>query len=85
MSNDGGPAFARNERMDRFGDSFGEGQIGMSLRDYFAGKALQGLCANPAVFAANGINGWKLVNCSDADLTSYTYFLADKMLQGRGE
>ena len=35
--NDGGPAFPS--------DNFGQpSQIGMSLRDYFAGQALAGLC-----------------------------------------
>ncbi len=35
---DGGPAFPSAEFA----------ALGMSLRDYFAGQALSGLCANPA-------------------------------------
>lgn len=38
---DGGPAFPRDETERN------EGCRGMSLRDYFAGQALAGICANP--------------------------------------
>ena len=40
---DGGPAFPRpySER----GDDACEAQLGISLRDYFAAKAMQGLCS----------------------------------------
>ena len=39
--NDGGPAFPVPN------DANVNGQEGMSLRDYFAAKAMQGLCAHP--------------------------------------
>lgn len=48
--NDGGPAFPRSQKAalspitDVNGDDI---QSGMSLRDHFAGMALQGLLANP--------------------------------------
>lgn len=58
-------------------------QEDMALRDYFAAKALQGLCANPSVFARNGMSGWGLVNCTDKQLLQYTYMLADEALQAR--
>jgi hypothetical protein len=42
MSKDGGPAFPRpvSEVMDRKGYIVDEGDVGMSLRDYFAASAL---------------------------------------------
>ena len=64
---DGGPAFPS--------DNFGQpSALGMSLRDWFAGMALQGLCAHYGFGeiekdAANG----------------YVYTLADAMLQARKE
>lgn len=44
MSNNGGPAFPRE---DYQGDS-APGQTGMSLRDYFAAAAMQGMYAEDA-------------------------------------
>jgi hypothetical protein len=77
----GGPAFP----VTLFeGQTLGDGTAnGMTLRDYGAFKALQGFCANPAVFAANGISGWGLVNCTEEQLSNYAYFLADAMLKAR--
>ena len=47
--NDGGPAFPQEIREDN-GRGYGEKHSvfypGMSLRDYFAGKALEGMLAN---------------------------------------
>jgi len=42
-------------------------QHGMSLRDYFAAKAMQGMCAR--------------VNWSDADVAARAYSMADAMLK----
>jgi len=42
--NDGGPAFARDSHMDKQLGLYVQ-QQGMSLRDYFAAAALQGLMA----------------------------------------
>lgn len=55
------------------------------LRDMYAGMAMQGFCANPAVFAANAGNGWALVNSTTAQLASYTFHIADQMLGARRE
>lgn len=51
-------------------------------RKYFAGMALQGLLANPSVVASSGRTGWGVINCTDADLTSYALYLADKLIEG---
>jgi hypothetical protein len=57
---------------------------GMSLRDYFAAKALQGLCANPGgPFQANALNGWGYVNCTGEDIAATAYTMADSMLKAR--
>jgi hypothetical protein len=57
-----------------------EGQVGMSLRAWFAGQALTGFCANPAIYASNGRTGWGLVNTTEADLAHYCGVMADAML-----
>jgi hypothetical protein len=83
----GGPAFPcqdiirRNDRGGLHGPEISSD--GISVRDCAALKALQGFCANPAVFSANGMTGWGLVNCSEEQLTNYAYFLADAMLKAR--
>jgi len=54
-TNDGGPAFPIGTKEIRI-DTYGGGESvtdtgwvsGMSLRDYFAGQALQGMCASNA-------------------------------------
>lgn len=50
---------------------------GMSMREWYAGQVLAGFCANPAIFSANGVTGWKLVNSSESDLVEYAIYLAD--------
>lgn len=74
---DGGPAFPTVLGPPR------EFAHGMSLRDWLAGQALAGFCANTAVFAANSYNGWQLINCSDHDLARQCLALADAMLVER--
>ncbi|MDX3877639.1 hypothetical protein [Achromobacter denitrificans] len=75
--NDGGPAFPRDERH--------LGHNGMTLRDYFAAKALAGLCANPGgPFQACDQSGWRIVNCTFAQIADEAYGLADSMLAARG-
>jgi hypothetical protein len=76
--NDGGPAFAAIATSP-MGDV--HHQEGMSLRDWYRGQALAGLCANPGgPFQANGINGWNLVNCTAGDVAMWCNELADAML-----
>ena len=61
-----------------------DGEQGMSLRDYFAGQALAGLCANPGgPYQANSYNGWDLVNVTQSDVAHVAYNLADAMLEDR--
>jgi len=66
--NDGGPAFPFVEP-----DTQCNVATGISLRDYFAAKAMQGICANP------DFSGW------DSDAVVFrAYGIADAMLRARG-
>lgn len=74
---DGGPAFpAPAAAVARFGDANADAFLGMSLRDYFAAKALQGLASNPS-----------FLDSTDSRAVQYTaegaYQLADAMLSAR--
>ena len=80
-TNDGGPAFPPQVVRDGDGllqevSSYGM-QTGMSLRDYFAAKALQGLLANP------GCDYTPMTATAQAQSVADAYGLADAMLQER--
>lgn len=66
--NDGGPAFP----LQSIGPEFQHGYCGMTLRDWFAGVALQG------VIVANYQENW-----NSASAESYKY--ADAMIAARAE
>lgn len=76
--NNGGPAFPA---------PYGQrSEGGMTLRDYIAGKVLQGLAANPGgPWQANDINGWALANCTLADVVEVAYQTADAALVERAK
>ena len=63
----GGPAFP-NEGFN----GWGEPQQGMTLRDYFAAKAMQGFCGNP-------VNRDALPK----EISRAAYMMADVMLKAR--
>lgn len=76
MKDDGGPAFPE------FGlQNYADGHTipvevcgGMTLRDYFAGQALAGMCAAP----------WEVIdtfNKTDVRITERAYHMADNMLR----
>ena len=67
---DGGPAFP----LQSIGPEFEPGYAGMTLRDYFAAKAMQGL------FAAGGG-----VTRGAEEWASLAYIMADAMLAARKE
>jgi hypothetical protein len=67
--NDGGPAFPQAEV-----DQSWPQAPGMSLRDWFAGQALAGLCANP---------DW--INSSRNDRIAFALGDADAMIRARGD
>lgn len=80
--NTGGPAFP----LQSIGPEFDPGHSGMSLRDWFAGLAMQGLLANPGgPIQANGMNGWNWCNCTVENVADFAWHIADAMLKAREE
>ena len=75
--NTGGPAFARSAAWSPGAASASNSQDGMSLRDYFAAKAVQGFLANPNQDYAP-LTATALKNVVDG-----AYALADAMLAAR--
>ena len=67
-TNDGGPAFP----LQSIGPDFAPGYAGMTLRDYFAAKAMQGYCARE-----------ESIECDMEDIAGDAYALADIMLKVR--
>ncbi len=65
--NTGGPAFP----LQSIGPEFHHGYSGMTLRDYFAAKAMQGCLGDP-----------DLVMSRD-EIASWAYQVADAMLEAR--
>jgi hypothetical protein len=73
---DGGPAFPLHLHM--------QGAEGMTLRDYFAAMALQGLCANPnGPYSETNPLVCGPDNRSTLDVAQESYDLADAMLAAR--
>lgn len=70
--NDGGPAFPTTQPLEFWGDP----NQGMTLRDYFAAKAMQ--AALPAIIA-----GATADSETDARLARASYMIADAMLAER--
>lgn len=67
----GGPAFPRSRSIER--DDYWDEEDGMSLRDWFAGMALQALISRIPANASPDENG----------LADYAYDVADAMLAWR--
>lgn len=79
--NDGGPAFPVIKNIFKPDPKFPDGPVyhvgtepcyGISIRDYFAAKAMQGMYANV------GCNSW-----ADATLAERAFLIADEMLKAR--
>jgi len=90
-TNDGGPAFPSmkiftNPTVDResgikYGDVYSETTPGnVSVRDYFAAKAMEALIASPR--RSVDING-KYADSNQNVLAGMAYFYADAMLRAR--
>lgn len=78
---DGGPAYPTNEsnyQQDYCG-------TGLTIRDHFAGQAMQGLLSNPNVVGFNANCGWALVNCTVDDISAFANEQAGAMLAARGK
>lgn len=76
-ASDGGSAFPVNGLMGEVV------QEGMSLREYYAGQALMGFCANPAVHQPNSMCGWSLVNMTEEQLALICTAYADNLIAAR--
>lgn len=73
----GGPAFPQKEPLSNDWQ-------GMTLRDYFAAKAMNAVMANNGgAVQANSACGWSLCNCTLSDVAEFSYQVADAMLAER--
>ena len=77
MSHTGGLAFPRNI-LDHGHGVKTTHESGMTLRDYFAAKAMQGMLAH------HGVLQNKKQAENDADGATRAYLIADAMLKARG-
>lgn len=69
---------------EAFGREPGDISPAMTLRDYFAAKAMQGLLANPGgPIQRNEQSAWALTNCTLDDVAELAHELADAMLAAR--
>ena len=60
--------------------------LGMTLRDYFAAKCLQGMLSNPeGPIQKSHQRGWDFCNCKPEDVANLSYALADAMLKARNK
>jgi hypothetical protein len=75
----GGPAFPQSIGMPNGGTAVA---YGMSLRDWFAGQALAGICANADISAAAARDKIKTAAIREAYAES-AYATADEMLRAR--
>lgn len=76
--NDGGPAFPESASGPYIDGEIVPGRPGMTLRDWFAGLAMQAIISkNPAKLVPSGINE------GDRQAASGAYCYADAMLQAR--
>jgi hypothetical protein len=81
MSKDnGGPAFPVAEQYDERGGTYTQyGSEGMTLRDYFAAKAMQAMLSNPTMRSTDN-------SISDAEaFANASYIMADGLLAERAK
>lgn len=57
---------------------------GMTLRDYFAGQALMGICANPDLSMSASMRKINPADCRNS-FVKCSYLLADAMLEERNK
>jgi hypothetical protein len=72
------PAFPQNDF-----SAYTDDRSGMTLRDYFAGQALNGLCSNPAMFDGSGT--LTQVRAQESWVVEVASTLADAMLVERAK
>jgi len=77
LLNDGGPAFPESGPRGKI-----VGGKGMSLRDYFAAKAMQSMLLDTKQFAGCGLGEAPLAAVPDI-IAGWSYLMADAMLKAR--
>lgn len=80
MRDDGGAAFPESKLEGQSGDYWTSHTPGMSLRDYFAAKALQGILADPEVGQAEYHETFKEFA---EEIATESYAIAEAMLEAR--
>lgn len=80
--NDGGAAFPEGIAVGVAGDVYGGNSSGMSLRDYFAAKAMQGLCTGCSGTLGKEFSAYAKGACN-AVISERSYVLADAMIKAR--
>ena len=73
----GGPAFPAMKPLEHWGDPNG----GMTLRDWFAGQALQGILGTNYDWFTSGTETWSRTH----EAAAFAYSLAEAMIAARGE
>lgn len=82
----GGPAFPTASReLDPSTKLTRLGRDGMSLRDYFAGQALEGVCANALAVAAFVKGAHMNDRTPEQEMAHNVYAIADAMLAERAK
>jgi hypothetical protein len=81
MVDNGGPAFPVAPEVDRNGD-YTSGVSGMTLRDYFAAKAMNGMLSADITTHQDGVD--KIVD-DPSELARMSYRIADAMIAERNK
>jgi len=87
IKDNGGPAFPRPASIDPEFDARLPSQIGMTLRDYFAAKAMQAIITKLPVVDREGEFGSPVEDKIkyNADIANSAYWIADAMLEERAK
>ena len=75
---DGGPAFPVSSYVNSEGQTFDSAVQGMTLRDYFAAKALQGLLASPKELKTDDLG-----QLTSSHIAEMAWDISDAMLEER--
>lgn len=79
MTDTGGPAFPQVDLKDAYGMLVPDRQSGMTIRDWFAGKVMQGIWSNASALA-------QMPKGAEAkSIASVAYEMADAMLEERSK
>lgn len=82
--NTGGPAFPLLNNKIGYHADIRQEWYGVTVRDYFAAKAMQGLLANSGgPVQRHNERGWDFVNCELKEVAATAFSVADAMLKAR--